>query len=106
MVRAARRVIDQARAAAARDDEHEVIANITVVTGPDADARLRAELAFWGHEPSPDLGVAGDEHAVAGAVRRLAEAGAGTVVLSPAADEPDPEGFVRFAAEGVRPLVP
>jgi hypothetical protein len=42
---------------------------------------------------------------VAEAVRRLAEAGAGTVVLTPTADEPDPEGFVRFAAEKVRPLV-
>jgi len=41
-------------------------------------------------------------------VRELAAAGAGatTVVLQPTADEPDPEGFVRFAAEQVRPLVP
>jgi hypothetical protein len=43
---------------------------------------------------------------VAAAVRRLAEAGADTVVLQPTGDEPDPEGFVRFAAEEVRPLVP
>ncbi len=39
-------------------------------------------------------------------MRRLTEAGAGTVVLQPTADEPDPEGFVRFAAEEVRPLLP
>jgi hypothetical protein len=39
-------------------------------------------------------------------VQRLADAGADTVVLQPTADEPDPEGFVRFAAEEVRPLVP
>lgn len=53
----------------------------------------------------PDLGVAGDAEAVADAVRRLAEAGADTVILQPTGDEPDPEGFVRFAAERVRPLV-
>jgi len=28
------------------------------------------------------------------------------VVLQPTADEPDPEGFVRFVAREVRPLVP
>ena len=54
----------------------------------------------------PDLGVAGDAKAVAKAVRRLADAGADTVILQPTADEPDPEGFVRFTAEDVRPLVP
>jgi len=32
-------------------------------------------------------------------------AGADTVVLQPAADDPDPAGFVRFAAEQVRPLL-
>jgi alkanesulfonate monooxygenase SsuD/methylene tetrahydromethanopterin reductase-like flavin-dependent oxidoreductase (luciferase family) len=104
-LRVARGLIDEGRSAAGRVDRHELIANLTTATGPDADARLRAELAFWGHEPAPDLGVAGDEHAVAGAVRRLAEAGADAVVLTPTADEPDPEGFVRFAAERVRPLV-
>ncbi|MFG2887294.1 hypothetical protein ACGFYV_34260 [Streptomyces sp. NPDC048297] len=52
------------------------------------------------------LGVAGDAGAVADAVRRMADAGADTVVLQPTADEPDMEGFVRFAAEEVRPLVP
>jgi hypothetical protein len=27
------------------------------------------------------------------------------VVLQPTADDPDPEGFMRFVAEQVRPLV-
>jgi alkanesulfonate monooxygenase SsuD/methylene tetrahydromethanopterin reductase-like flavin-dependent oxidoreductase (luciferase family) len=43
---------------------------------------------------------------VADAVQRWAEAGADTVVLQPTVDDPDPEGFVRFVAEDVRPLVP
>lgn len=43
---------------------------------------------------------------MADAVVELAEAGATAVILQPTSDEPDPEGFVRFAAERVRPLVP
>jgi len=39
-------------------------------------------------------------------VRRCADAGADTVVLQPTADDPDPEGFMRFVAREVRPLVP
>jgi len=46
-----------------------------------------------------------DAAEVAGTVRRYAAAGADTVVLQPATDEPDPEGFVRFAATEVAPLV-
>ncbi|MBX6354851.1 MAG: LLM class flavin-dependent oxidoreductase, partial [Micromonosporaceae bacterium] len=52
-----------------------------------------------------DVGVAGDAPAIAGAIRRLAEAGADRVVLQPTGDDPDPEGFVRFVATEVRPLV-
>jgi alkanesulfonate monooxygenase SsuD/methylene tetrahydromethanopterin reductase-like flavin-dependent oxidoreductase (luciferase family) len=43
---------------------------------------------------------------VAEAVQRWADAGADTVVLQPTADDPDPEDFVRFVANEVRPLVP
>ncbi|NEA86958.1 hypothetical protein G3I53_13115, partial [Streptomyces sp. SID14436] len=50
-----------------------------------------------------DLGAAGDAGAVARQVRRLAEAGADAVILQPTADEPDPEGFVRFVAQEVAP---
>jgi alkanesulfonate monooxygenase SsuD/methylene tetrahydromethanopterin reductase-like flavin-dependent oxidoreductase (luciferase family) len=52
-----------------------------------------------------DIGVAGDARAVAEAVRRWVDAGADTVVLQPTHDDPDPEGFVRFVAREVRPLV-
>ncbi|MFB9839106.1 LLM class flavin-dependent oxidoreductase, partial [Actinoallomurus acaciae] len=65
--------------------------------------RLAAELRREGGDPA--AGVAGDARAVAAAVRRWADAGATTVVLQPTGDEPDLEGFVRFAAEEVRPLV-
>ncbi|WP_326808638.1 LLM class flavin-dependent oxidoreductase [Streptomyces sp. NBC_01186] len=111
-VRAARRLIDEGRAAAGRTGHHTVVVYLHTATGPDATSRLRAELEREGlatansHEPALELGVAGDAATVAKAVQRVAEAGADTVVLQPTADEPDPEAFVRFAAEQVRPLVP
>ncbi|GEC05804.1 oxidoreductase [Streptomyces spinoverrucosus] len=105
-VRRARRLIDEGRASADRTDPHRVVVYLLTATGPDAAARLRAELTAEGLADVPDLGVAGDAGAVAKAVERLTEAGADTVILQPTGDEPDPEGFVRFAAREVRPLVP
>lgn len=105
-VRRARRLIDEGRAAAGRGGPHRVVVYLLTATGADAGARLRAELEAEGLGAVSGLGVAGDAGAVAEAVQRLAEAGADTVVLQPTGDEPDPEGFVRFAAEEVRPLVP
>ncbi|WP_435272383.1 LLM class flavin-dependent oxidoreductase [Streptomyces parvulus] len=104
-VRRARQLIDEGRAAAGRTGTHTVVAYLLTATGPGADERLRADLVAEGDADVPGLGVAGDAEAVAEAVRRLAEAGADTVILQPTADEPDPEAFVRFAAEEVRPLV-
>lgn len=107
-VRRARQLIDEGRESAGRAgaEPHPVVVYLLAATGPDAAARLKAELAAEGLDSVPDLGVAGDAGAVAKAVQRLADAGADTVVLQPTGDEPDPEGFVRFAAEEVRPLVP
>nr|WP_168530001.1 LLM class flavin-dependent oxidoreductase [Streptomyces sp. RPA4-2]QIY64387.1 LLM class flavin-dependent oxidoreductase [Streptomyces sp. RPA4-2] len=105
-VRRARSTIDEGRASAYRSDPHRVVVYLLTATGPDADARLKAEFESEGLGPVPDLGVAGDAGAVAAAVRRLADAGADAVILQPTGDEPDPEGFVRFAAEEVRALVP
>ncbi|MET8459702.1 LLM class flavin-dependent oxidoreductase [Streptomyces parvulus] len=104
-VRRARHLIDEGRAAAGRTGTHTVVAYLLTATGPGADERLRADLVAEGDADVPGLGVAGDAETVAEAVRRLAEAGADTVILQPTADEPDPEAFVRFAAEEVRPLV-
>ncbi|OPG08844.1 oxidoreductase [Streptomyces sp. GKU 895] len=110
-VRRARQLIDEGREAALRSgahltESHRVVVYLLTATGPDAARRLRAELGDEGLQDVPDLGVAGDAGAVAKAVQRLAEAGADAVILQPTRDEPDPEGFVRFAAEEVRPLVP
>ncbi|MFD4528080.1 LLM class flavin-dependent oxidoreductase [Streptomyces sp. NPDC058470] len=105
-VRQARLLIDEGRAQAQRTDHHRVVVYLHAATGPDAEARLRAEIEANGEASLPEHGVAGDAGAVAKAVQRLADAGADTVILQPTADEPDPEGFVRFVAGDVRPLVP
>ncbi|NWF29013.1 LLM class flavin-dependent oxidoreductase [Streptomyces sp. PKU-EA00015] len=105
-VRRARELIDEGRAEGQRTGPHPVVVYLHTATGPGAADRLRGELAGPRGESVSELGVAGDAGAVAKAVQRLVDAGADTVVLQPTADEPDPEGFVRFAAEEVRPLVP
>lgn len=105
-VRRARRLVDEGRGSAGRDHgAHRVVVHLLTATGPGAETRLRAELAAEGLSSVPDAGVAGDAPAVAEAVRALADAGADTVVLQPTGDEPDPEGFVRFAAQEVRPYI-
>ncbi|MGP2438002.1 LLM class flavin-dependent oxidoreductase [Streptomyces sp. JW3] len=104
-VREARRLVDEGRAAAGRTDGHEIVVHLLTATGPGAETRLRAELAAEGLDSVPGLGVAGNAARVSEAVERLAEAGADTVVLQPTADEPDPEGFIRFTAEGVGPYI-
>jgi alkanesulfonate monooxygenase SsuD/methylene tetrahydromethanopterin reductase-like flavin-dependent oxidoreductase (luciferase family) len=104
-VRDAVRLVQEGREAAGRSGEHAVVSYLLAATGDDGYARLRGEIEGKGLGHVPGLGVAGDAEAVAEGVRRLADAGADTVVLEPTGDEPDPEGFVRFVAQEVRPLV-
>jgi alkanesulfonate monooxygenase SsuD/methylene tetrahydromethanopterin reductase-like flavin-dependent oxidoreductase (luciferase family) len=98
-VRRARQVIDEARAAAGRQGPHPIVLYLLTVTGPDAKRRLEA----MGRAGT--AAVAGDAREVADAVRFWAAAGADKVVLHPAADDPDPLAFIRFAAERVQPLL-
>ena len=104
-VRLARTHIDEGRARAGRTDEHRITVYVMAATGPGSQARWETECRTWGFDPSADVGVAGDAATVAAAVRRWADAGADTVVLQPTSDEPDHEGFIRFAAREVAPLV-
>ncbi|MEU8654566.1 LLM class flavin-dependent oxidoreductase [Streptomyces sp. NPDC048737] len=105
-VREARRLVAEGRAAAGRDAaQHKIVVYLFTATGEDAAARLQRELVATGLSDVPGLGVAGDAAEVAERVMRYAEAGADTVVLLPTADEPDPEGFIRFVGDDVRPLV-
>jgi alkanesulfonate monooxygenase SsuD/methylene tetrahydromethanopterin reductase-like flavin-dependent oxidoreductase (luciferase family) len=104
-VRDARARVDEGRAAAGRSDPHAVVVYMHGATGPGAAERLAREREMWGEDPAGDFGAAGDAVTVAEAVQRWAQAGATTVVLQPTADDPDPEGFARFVAREVRPLV-
>ena len=103
-IREARVLVDEGRVIGGRTDPHPLTVYLLVATGPGAVERLAAELRS-SDPASSDLGVAGDAHVIADAVRQWADSGADTVVLQPTSDDPDPEGFVRFVAREVRPLV-
>ncbi|MEJ3652070.1 LLM class flavin-dependent oxidoreductase [Actinomycetes bacterium KLBMP 9759] len=105
-VRKARALIDEGRAAAGRTDRHEIVAYLHAATGPEATERVNAELRLWDEPPIPEFAHGVTAESVAEAVRGLVEAGADTVVLQHTSTEPDPEAFVRFVAQEVRPLVP
>jgi alkanesulfonate monooxygenase SsuD/methylene tetrahydromethanopterin reductase-like flavin-dependent oxidoreductase (luciferase family) len=93
--------IAEGRAAAGHDAAapFPVIQNVSAATGPDATARLRAELTAWGMDVADD-GLAsyalwGDAQALADGVQRYGKAGASTVALQPTEDEPDMERFIE-----------
>ncbi|WP_298992938.1 LLM class flavin-dependent oxidoreductase [uncultured Pseudokineococcus sp.] len=103
--RAARERIDAGRAAAGREDHHRVVTYLLTATGPDAQERMARSRTEWDLPDAEDVAVAGTAEQVAGAVRRLGDAGADVVVLQPTADDPDPAGFAAWAGEQVRPLL-
>jgi alkanesulfonate monooxygenase SsuD/methylene tetrahydromethanopterin reductase-like flavin-dependent oxidoreductase (luciferase family) len=107
-VRAAREHIEEGRSGALAPHDHRVTVHLRTATGPEATERLAVDARRWDLDPATqgvDGGVAGDAEAVAAAVRRWAAAGADAVILQPTEDDPDPEGFVRFAATEVAPLL-
>jgi alkanesulfonate monooxygenase SsuD/methylene tetrahydromethanopterin reductase-like flavin-dependent oxidoreductase (luciferase family) len=91
---------------AARQDigtaDHDVVQFLAAATGPGAAERLAEQQRRYGEK---EPGVAGTAAEIAEGIRQWADAGATTVVLQPTVDEPDLEGFVRFVAREVRPLV-
>ena len=88
-----------------RTEPHRIVQYLPAATGPDAAERIARHLERWKDGSTLESTAAGDAATVAGTVRRYVDAGADSVVLQPTLDEPDPEGYVRFAAE-VAALVP
>jgi alkanesulfonate monooxygenase SsuD/methylene tetrahydromethanopterin reductase-like flavin-dependent oxidoreductase (luciferase family) len=100
----ARRLIEEG-VPQGRAGRHRIVQYLPAATGPDAEERIARHLEHWKDGSTRESTAAGDAAAVAETVRRYVAAGADTVVLQPTLDEPDPERFVRFAAE-VATLVP
>jgi alkanesulfonate monooxygenase SsuD/methylene tetrahydromethanopterin reductase-like flavin-dependent oxidoreductase (luciferase family) len=98
-------IVNEGRTAAGRTEPGPVVVYVHAATGSDAEQRLEAERLRWGYESITDISITGDARAFADGIQRWVEAGADTVVLQPTPDDPDPEGFVRFVAREVRPLV-
>jgi alkanesulfonate monooxygenase SsuD/methylene tetrahydromethanopterin reductase-like flavin-dependent oxidoreductase (luciferase family) len=98
-------LVDEGRSRAGRTDPHPVTVYLHAAAGADGAQRLSAEMVRYGHASPEECSAAGTAEQVAAAVRRWAQAGAGAVILHPTDDDPDPEGFVRFAAQEVKPLL-
>ena len=105
-LRQAREIVDQARSEAGRSGRHHLTVYVMAATGEGAQHRLEEERRFWKVAPEAPLGVSGDAHAVAAGLLHWIEAGADTVVLQPAAGDPDLARFVEFVATEVRELIP
>jgi alkanesulfonate monooxygenase SsuD/methylene tetrahydromethanopterin reductase-like flavin-dependent oxidoreductase (luciferase family) len=106
-VRAARALVEQGRALAQRPDHHEVVVYVLAATGPGGAERAMAEASTeeWRLELNDLVPLVGAAPTVAAGVRQWWAAGADRVVLQPTGDEPDPEGFVRWVATEVAPLL-
>lgn len=86
-----------------RGASHPVIVTEIVATGPQAQARVDAEVPRWGKPAGMGIGTAGDAEEVAAGIRRLAGLGATSVVVQPTEDEPDLQGLLTFLGQEVKP---
>jgi alkanesulfonate monooxygenase SsuD/methylene tetrahydromethanopterin reductase-like flavin-dependent oxidoreductase (luciferase family) len=100
----ARELIEAGRAEAGRTGPHPVSVYVLAAGGPDARSRIERETRHWGWSSSADRAAIGSADDVAAELSRWTEAGADTVVLQPTGDEPDPAGFMAFAADVGRTL--
>ncbi|WP_433566322.1 LLM class flavin-dependent oxidoreductase [Nocardia sp. CA-151230] len=105
-IRTAAEIVRAARPETLAAQPYPIVVYLLAATGSGAAERVAAELRAEGRDTVPGIGVAGDARTIADTVLGWIEAGATSVVLQPTGDEPDPVGFVRFAAEQIAPLVP
>jgi alkanesulfonate monooxygenase SsuD/methylene tetrahydromethanopterin reductase-like flavin-dependent oxidoreductase (luciferase family) len=100
-VRAARVHIDAGMGARGERAPHSVVVYVICATGACARADALAETRRWGYDASGDVAAFGTAAEIAAAADRWFTAGAGTVVLQPAADV-NLHDFVRFVGTEVR----
>ncbi|MFD1722544.1 LLM class flavin-dependent oxidoreductase [Amnibacterium endophyticum] len=98
-------IAQQARDAAGVTGPMEVVVFVPAAFGPGAGERLAANARRWRFPEDRLLGAAGTPAEVADGVRPWIEAGAGTVVLQPMDDEPDPEAYVGTVGREIAPLL-
>lgn len=86
-----------------------VMANIIAATGPDAAARVDADLRSWRPDADPAARgyavVSGDAVAIAEQLRDLADRGVTNLAIEATRDEPDVDGLIAFLGREVRPLL-
>ena len=93
----------EGRAAAGRDDVHELIVFVSAAFGADAArAQLAEDLVRWNGEVDPALLVVGAPADVADAVEPFFTAGATSVILQPREEETDLAAFMAGAGEVAR----
>jgi alkanesulfonate monooxygenase SsuD/methylene tetrahydromethanopterin reductase-like flavin-dependent oxidoreductase (luciferase family) len=102
--------LEELDAAAQITGPHQpLVVNIIAATGPDADARVDADLRSWRSDADqarePYAVAAGDARAIAASLRDLAGRGVTNLVIEATRDEPDVEGFIAFLGREVRPLL-
>ncbi|MCW6009389.1 LLM class flavin-dependent oxidoreductase [Micromonospora sp. CPCC 205371] len=101
-VRRARALIDDGRPDGV---PHRVVVYLHAATGPGAAERMATERRRWRDPEGADVSGTRDAGGAGGAGRPWGAAGADAVILQPTSDDPDPEGFMRFVAREVSPLV-
>lgn len=100
-LRAALDVCLEARADAGVTEPFEVVVFQRAFTGPDAQVLLEAEEP----EALRGAGIAGNAEQIAARVRELRDAGAHTVALCPPGANTSADGYMRFVAQQVQPLI-
>lgn len=96
------RLAQDGRAAAGRDDDHQLVVFVSAGFGGSARAQLTDDLQRWYGEVDPALLVAGDPADVAQLIEPFFAAGATSVILQPREEEADLIGFMAAAGEVAR----
>lgn len=81
------------------------VADGTILTGGTTPDDVRRARTLIDQGRAADVGVAGSAEQVADCIGRWVDAGADTVVLQPAGDDPDPEAFMHVVGAQLRPLL-
>ena len=86
-----------------------LMANIIAATGPDASARVQADLKSWRADADPAVRgyavASGDAAAIAQQLRDLVRRGVTNLAIEATRDELDVDGLIAFLGREVRPLL-